>query len=172
MAIIGIALLLFTAGYLACCLVACLKMPSWSERGAIGWVQKFRFLTAKFRLDAWFFGIIIPLRGLCFSLVIVFTTDLPPAQVAFGSMILLIYAGLQARCWPWKAEAINFAVALRNSARLSVVSCWSRFRIKGLPVFLPCDRTCAVTPAFYFCLAHRWVRVALRASLKPSRWPS
>ena len=135
MAIIGIALLLFTAGYLACCLVASLKMPSWSERGAAGWVQRFRFLTSKFRLDAWFFGIVIPLRGLCFSLVIVFTTDLPPAQVAFGTMILLIYAGLQARCWPWKAEAINFAATSLNSTRLSVASCLSPFHyIKGLPV--------------------------------------
>ena len=118
MAIIGIVLLLFTAAYLACCLIASLKMPSWSERGATGWVQRFRFLTAKFRLDAWFFGIIIPLRGLCFSLVIAFTTDLPPAQVAFGSMILLIYGALQIRCWPWKAEAINIAAASRNSAKL------------------------------------------------------
>ena len=93
-------------------------MPSWSQRGATSWVQRFRFLTAKFRLDTWFFGIIVPLRGLFFSLVIVFTTDLPPAQVAFGSMILLTYGALQIRCWPWKVEAINIAATSRNSARL------------------------------------------------------
>ena len=135
MAIIGFVLLLFTAGYLACCLIASLKMPSWSQRGATSWVQRFRFLTAKFRLDTWFFGIIVPLRGLFFSLVIVFTTDLPPAQVAFGSIILLTYGALQIRCWPWKAEAINIAATSRNLARLVVVS----YPRPSCQAFFPCQ---------------------------------
>lgn len=113
----SIVVVAFYAG----CVLAAVKIPSWSLQRKTDLVMSFRFLTSNFRLNRWWFGLLLMARGFGFGLIIVVATDTPAAQTSLASVILVIYAFLQAVMWPWKAPLINLADVLLSSLLLLLV---------------------------------------------------
>ena len=123
MLLIGVVLLLFfVLGFLGVCTIAAWKLPSWCLAQEHRKVEAFRFLTGKFRVDLWWFGVLLLFRGLGFSMVIVVATDLQRAQTTLAAVILVTYFGLQSKFWPWKARSINVADASLNSLLVILLS--------------------------------------------------
>eukprot|EP00434_Breviolum_minutum_P025478 symbB.v1.2.022512.t1/scaffold2002.1/size92861/6 len=132
MLLIGVVLLLvFVLGFLGVCFIAIWKLPSWSlaqEHLPHGYgkehrkVEAFRFLTGKFRVDFWWFGVLLLLRGLLISIVIVIATDVQRAQATLAAVILVTYLVMQSKFWPWKARSINVADASLNSCLVILIS--------------------------------------------------
>lgn len=65
----------------------------------------------RFRLDKWWFGIPLLLRGPLMSLVVTCATNFPAAQVCLNSLILTIYIVIQAMARPWKVPLLNWVDA-------------------------------------------------------------
>ncbi|CAK9021690.1 Retrovirus-related Pol polyprotein from transposon TNT 1-94 [Includes: Protease [Durusdinium trenchii] len=122
MAVLGVVLLSFALAFLASCLVASWKMPSWSLGNGHALVQSFRFLTSKFRMNAWWFGVLLPLRSFLLSLAVVVATNLPPAQSAAAAIVLALYSPFQILLWPWKVPYINAADLWLNAMLLLLVN--------------------------------------------------
>ncbi|CAL1152860.1 unnamed protein product [Cladocopium goreaui] len=93
----GVSLLIVcVVGFLAIATYATVALPSWSsDRMFHHRVQSFNFLTFRFRLDKWWFGIPLLLRGPLMSLVVTCATNFPAAQVCLNSLILTIYIVIQ-----------------------------------------------------------------------------
>ena len=74
-----------------------------------------------FRLNAWWFGLLPLIRGFGFAFAIVVATDLPAAQVAIASVLLLAYVIAQAVLQPWKARLINVMDMLLSTTLLLLI---------------------------------------------------
>lgn len=112
---------LFIVAFYSGCVVAALKIPSWSFQRKNDLVMCIRFLTSNFRLNRWWFGLLVMARGFGFGLIIVIATDTPAAQTSLATLILVVYGFLQAVMWPWKAQLINVADVLLSSLMLLLV---------------------------------------------------
>jgi len=66
-----------------------------------------RFLVFRFRLDSWWFGVPLLVRGPLINLPVVLATDFPPIQVVCIAMILTTMMVLQMLSWPWKVPMLN-----------------------------------------------------------------
>lgn len=64
------------------------KVPRWSALRKDHFVASFRFLVFRFRLDSWWFGVPLLVRGPLINLPVVLATDYPPIQVVIIAMIL------------------------------------------------------------------------------------
>eukprot|EP00439_Symbiodinium_sp_Y106_P077905 s1009_g16.t2 len=90
-------------------------VPLWSSQGlsdrvpqqAAHGVSSFRFLLARFRLDGWWYGVPLLVRGSLLNLPVVLATDHPPIQIVSMSVILVFFMAAQALVWPWKPPLIN-----------------------------------------------------------------
>ncbi|CAE7690883.1 unnamed protein product [Symbiodinium sp. CCMP2592] len=108
MLIFGVLLLLLgVMGFLAVCTYAVIVVPSWSRNGLHANVKAFRFLLFRFRLDSWWFGLLLLLRGPMMSLPIALATDYPPVQVMSVMLVFLVILIIQANAWPWKVPLLN-----------------------------------------------------------------
>ena len=107
MLIFGVFLLLGVMGFLAVCTYAVIVVPRWSSNGLHANVKAFRFLLFRFRLDSWWFGVLLLLRGPLMSLPIALATDYPPVQVMSVMLVFLVILIIQANSWPWKVPLLN-----------------------------------------------------------------
>jgi len=108
MLIFGVLLLLLgVLGFLAVCTYAVIVVPRWSSNGQHANVKAFRFLLFRFRLDSWWFGVLLLLRGPLMSLPIALATDYPPVQVMSVMLVFLVVLIIQANAWPWKVPLLN-----------------------------------------------------------------
>lgn len=117
-----ILLFVFVLGFLVLCAHATWNLPRWSTQGHVHKVQSFRFCTSNFRFDAYWFILPQLFRSLGFALSVAVGTNIPPAQTALASIVLITYASLQAAVRPWKAPAINVADTAVNAGLLLLVS--------------------------------------------------
>ncbi|CAL1162950.1 unnamed protein product [Cladocopium goreaui] len=109
MIVAGVFLLfVFVIGFLVVVTCATIALPSWSARQMKSRIQCFNFLIKRFRLDKWWFGIPLILRGPLMSLVVTCATDYPAVQVCMNSLILSIYTAIQATARPWKVPLLNW----------------------------------------------------------------
>ncbi|CAK9086628.1 unnamed protein product [Durusdinium trenchii] len=122
MVAVGMVLMVFALSFFVTCTIAVIKIPQWSAEQHSAWVQAFTFLTAKFRLDVWWFGLLLPIRGFVLSMVVVLATDQPELQVALASLMILCYLCTMVRMWPWKAVILNYADAALCSCLLLLVN--------------------------------------------------
>eukprot|EP00434_Breviolum_minutum_P026069 symbB.v1.2.023046.t1/scaffold2073.1/size90365/7 len=98
-----ILLTVFVLGFPAACTFAVLKAPYWSSNDKYQHrVAAIRFLVFRFRMDVWWFGVPLLLRGPLIKLPVVLATDYPPIQVVCIAMILTTMMVLQMLSWPWK----------------------------------------------------------------------
>eukprot|EP00439_Symbiodinium_sp_Y106_P051899 s2250_g6.t3 len=108
MVVAGVLLLLFgVLGFLSICTYAVCVVPKWSSGGEHGKVKAFRFLLGRFRLDSWWFGVLLLARGPLMSLPIAMATDYPPVQVVSVMLVFLIFLIIEVRSWPWKVPLLN-----------------------------------------------------------------
>ncbi|CAE7457406.1 unnamed protein product [Symbiodinium natans] len=104
----GVALLAFgVLGFLCLCAWAAIQVPLWSSQGLSERVSAFRFLLARFRLDGWWYGVPLLVRGSLLNLPVVLATDYPPVQIVSMSVILVVFMIVQTTFWPWKPPLIN-----------------------------------------------------------------
>ena len=102
----------------------------------------------RFRLDKWWFGLPLLLRGPLMSLVVTCATDFVDVQVCLIVLVLTGYALIQATARPWKAPILNWmdlfvSILLIQIAALSglknlKVSSFSEFYSHSLLVLLVC----------------------------------
>eukprot|EP00435_Cladocopium_sp_Y103_P019777 s447_g4.t2 len=64
------------------------KVPRWSAKRKDHLVACARFLVFRFRLDSWWFGVPLLVRGPLINLPVVLATDFPPIQVVIIAMVL------------------------------------------------------------------------------------
>ena len=94
-------------GFLALCIFAGLRVPTWSATKKHHLVASTRFLIFRFRLDAWWFGVPLLVRGPLINLPVVLATDYPPIQVVSICVILTVMMLMQMLFWPWKVPMLN-----------------------------------------------------------------
>eukprot|EP00434_Breviolum_minutum_P042683 symbB.v1.2.038008.t1/scaffold5375.1/size55718/2 len=108
MLVIGwILLTVFVLGFVALCSYAVSMVPKWSAQRQDHLVAAVRFLVFRFRLDSWWFGVPLLVRGPLINLPVVLATDFPPIQVVCIAMILTTMMVLQMLSWPWKVPMLN-----------------------------------------------------------------
>ncbi|CAE7433215.1 unnamed protein product [Symbiodinium natans] len=66
-----------------------------------------QFLIDKFRLDAWWFGLPLLLRGALLSFPLMLFTNNPASQVISMTFILIIYMVFLSLAWPFKVPLLN-----------------------------------------------------------------
>lgn len=66
-----------------------------------------QFLIDKFRLDAWWFGLPLLLRGALLSFPLTLFTNNPASQVISMTCILIIYMVFLSLAWPFKVPLLN-----------------------------------------------------------------
>lgn len=103
----SLLLMLFVFGFLAVCTVAAWKMPKWIARGNNGFAQCFNFLTFRFRLDVWWFGVLSLVRMPVLTMALVLATDNSLAQAAASGTILAVFLVVLASLRPWKVPLLN-----------------------------------------------------------------
>eukprot|EP00434_Breviolum_minutum_P032189 symbB.v1.2.028470.t1/scaffold3006.1/size65522/3 len=119
----GIFLLsVFVVGFIGACCYAVWNLPQWSAMGHHWKVQSVRFCTANFRFDSYWFSLFLLLRGLGFALAILLGTDVPSAQTSMATVVLIIYAVMQAAVRPWKAPAVNLADMILSAGFVILVN--------------------------------------------------
>eukprot|EP00913_Durusdinium_trenchii_P027594 g25882.t1 len=114
MLVFGILLLsVGVFGFLALCIYAATMMPKWSASDRRHLVQGFRFLVFRFRLDSWWYGVPLLVRGPLLSLPIVLATDYPPMQTIFVNVILAVFLIIETLSWPWKVPLLHLVFHTR-----------------------------------------------------------
>lgn len=112
----------FVLAFYVGCIYAAFHMPSWSAKKMDATVSSFRFLISNFRLNRWWFGLLLTARGFCFCLVIVVATDNESAQTSLTTLIIVLYGFSQALAWPWKAPIINIGDVVLSVLLLLLVN--------------------------------------------------
>lgn len=102
-----ILLIVFVFGFLSIAAWAAKKIPTWGSNGQISRVHSFIFLIARFRMDRWWFGVPLLLRGPLLSLPVVWATDSPETQTSIAAFVVAIFLFLQIMAWPWKVPLLN-----------------------------------------------------------------
>lgn len=110
---IGVTLLVvFVMGFLVLCSYAIVQMPKWSSQKRFTLVNAFRFLVFRFRMDSWWFGLPMLVRGPLLSFPVVVATDYPPVQIVSIALCLAALMVTQMRSWPWKVPLLNVTDAV------------------------------------------------------------
>lgn len=108
MTVAGLALLVFgVLGFLSLCIYLAVMVPIWSSRGQHDYVRSARFLVFRFRLDSWWWGVPLLMRGPLLSLPLALATDFPAVQASFVTLTMLLFLTGGARAWPWKVPLLN-----------------------------------------------------------------
>ena len=81
--------------------------PTFSAKGQFDMVQSSRFLLGRFRLDVWWFGVPLLLRGPLLAMTVVLAPDAPALQCLGCQIILMTFLVVQVYNWPWKAPILN-----------------------------------------------------------------
>ena len=115
-------LVIFVVGFFALCAYACWNVSTWAMTNQVGKVQSFRFSMANFRLDAYWFILLVLLRGFFFALSVAIGSNYPPVQTALASVILTIYGIAVTKMRPWKSPVINYADTVVTACFLLLVN--------------------------------------------------
>lgn len=63
--------------------------------------------NARFRLDVWWYGVPLLLRGPLLAMTVVVAPDYPAVQCLGCQIILMTFMAVQIYNWPWKAPILN-----------------------------------------------------------------
>ena len=108
MMIMGACLGALLCAFWAVCLWILWCLPRWSmNENYHEHVVASEFLIDKFRLDSWWFGLPLLLRGPLLSLPLLLFTNNPASQVVLMSLMLIIYVVLLSLAWPFKVPILN-----------------------------------------------------------------
>eukprot|EP00439_Symbiodinium_sp_Y106_P056578 s251_g7.t4 len=108
MMIMGTCLGALLCAFWAMCVWILWRLPSWSLNESYHeHVVASEFLIDKFRLDSWWFGLPLLLRGPLMSLPLLLFTNNPASQVVLMSLTLIAYIVLLSLAWPFKVPLLN-----------------------------------------------------------------
>ena len=128
MLVVGWTLLsVFVLGFMALCIFAVSQVPTWSARKRNRLVASVRFLIFRFRLDSWWFGVPLLVRGPLINLPVVLATDYPPIQVVCICVILTVMMVMQMLSWPWKVPLLNLTDCIISFCIVLLVTTSSLF---------------------------------------------
>lgn len=113
----GVLALIFLGlcGWGLCC------FPRWTATRSKR-VEAFTFLISKFKMETWWYGLPLLLRGPLLSMCPVVATDFPPNQAALVATVLLAFLLLHIRFLPWKMPLVNLADGCIQSLVLLIVT--------------------------------------------------
>ena len=118
----GIAILIFlVVGFLGTCAWAAWHIPRWSLISPQR-IRAFAFLISRFRMDRWWYGVLVLLRGPLLSLCPVLATDFPLAQAAMIAGVLIASLLLHIRYTPWKMPLVNLVDGCLQAMLLLLVA--------------------------------------------------
>lgn len=121
MMVAGLLLLVvFVICFFGLCAWAAWSLPSWSAKQWTGRVQSFTFFLYRFRMDRWWFGLLVLMRIPLISLCVVLATDFPMAQACLTTLILSSYLVLQSWKQPWKAPILNWVDTFCSTVLLQI----------------------------------------------------
>jgi hypothetical protein len=75
-------------------------------------LQSFRFVFFRFRVDVWYWGAALIIRGLILASIPPLCPDIPHLQMLLIVFVMLVPLVLQVRKWPWKAPLLNVVDAI------------------------------------------------------------
>lgn len=104
-AIVG--LLMLPLPYLSYCAYGVWNYEERVADGDDAFVFRYRFLFARFRIDAKFYGGFLVLRNSIIPLVPIFVRDNAPVQILATGCILIAGGFFQVHWWPWRAQRAN-----------------------------------------------------------------
>lgn len=118
----GMAILIFlVVGFLGMCAWAAWHIPRWSLIRPHR-IRAFAFLISRFRMDRWWYGVLVLLRGPLLSMCPVLATDFPLAQAAMISGVLIASLLLHMRYTPWKMPLVNLVDGCLQAMLLLLVA--------------------------------------------------
>eukprot|EP00438_Fugacium_kawagutii_P020373 Skav210758 [mRNA] locus=scaffold1132:52364:53404:- [translate_table: standard] len=117
----GICLCVLALIFLGLCCWGLCCFPRWIAKRSKR-VEAFAFLISKFKLETWWYGLPVLLRGPLLSLCPVVATDFPPNQAALVATVLLAFLLLHMRFLPWKMPLVNLADGCIQSLVLLMVT--------------------------------------------------
>lgn len=91
MSLSGSVLILLVLAFLSACAWALKKLPQWSSQDRTFPIIASQFLTDQFRVDSWWFGLLVLLRGPVLSLLITVFTNEPKSQIMLITMAMITY---------------------------------------------------------------------------------
>lgn len=107
MSLSGSALILLVVAFLSTCAWALKKLPQWSSQDRTFPIIASQFLTDQFRVDSWWFGLLVLLRGPVLSLLITVFTNEPKSQIMLITMAMITYLVVLLLAWPFKIPLLN-----------------------------------------------------------------
>jgi hypothetical protein len=107
----GICLLLFTVGFYVLAVYLAATVPKRAAAGDIFFLCSTRFLFSRFHADCWWWGCVLMMRALCFTMIPVVARDSGRSQLLLVNVVLITAAVFQIRFWPWKVPLLNVADA-------------------------------------------------------------
>jgi len=100
--------LLYGVGFFGACLYANIVAVRRTAQSPV-YLQYFRFLFFRFRVDKWFWGTVLMIRSLLISLVPIAGAGDGNLQILYFGMVLAIFVPLQCYVMPWKTKILNLA---------------------------------------------------------------
>jgi hypothetical protein len=124
MLVLCTALFLLAGSFYASCVYAAVSAPKWSTDKEIGnfFLVATRFLFFRFRVDAWYWGVLLLLRSLVIALTPTLFPDDPHAQLIMFCAIFTFFIALHMRLWPWKVPVLNVVEVVIMSMLLLTVA--------------------------------------------------
>uniref|UniRef100_A0A7S4GMR7 TRP C-terminal domain-containing protein n=1 Tax=Oxyrrhis marina TaxID=2969 RepID=A0A7S4GMR7_OXYMA len=107
MVIVGVLLICMGCIFLALLTWLVTVAPTKASKGDMQFLQSCRFLLFRFRVDVWWYGMVVVLRGPLLSLPAVAFTDSARAQLLSLTVVLAVSLAIQLAVWPWKTPAVN-----------------------------------------------------------------
>jgi hypothetical protein len=129
-----ITIILF-GGFLTLCATAFLgmvvfatcKAPAKAAQGNVIFLQRFRFVFFRFRVDVWYWGATLLIRGLILASIPPLVPDSAHLQMILIVGALLVPLVLQVRKWPWKAPLLNVVDAIISGMLIFMIVSASGF---------------------------------------------
>eukprot|EP00933_Yihiella_yeosuensis_P043368 TRINITY_DN38125_c0_g1_i1.p1 TRINITY_DN38125_c0_g1~~TRINITY_DN38125_c0_g1_i1.p1 ORF type:complete len:1611 (+),score=228.46 TRINITY_DN38125_c0_g1_i1:44-4876(+) len=87
----------------------------------------FKFLIGRFRIDVWWYGPLLYLRGPMMSLCSVIFPDSEAAKLTLMNFCLTLYTGTGLLWRPWKMPLLNFAMGVMDFLLVLITSCGLNF---------------------------------------------
>jgi len=107
----GACLLGFTVSFYALALYLAVVVPKKAALGDVHFLSSTRFLFSRFHADCWWWGCVLMMRALCFTIIPVVARDNGRLQLLLVNLVLITAAVFQIRCWSWKVPLLNVADA-------------------------------------------------------------
>mmetsp|Transcript_54364 Transcript_54364/g.145171 ORF Transcript_54364/g.145171 Transcript_54364/m.145171 type:complete len:1239 (-) Transcript_54364:215-3931(-) len=114
MVAVGLVLLAIGVAFVALLIVVVVVAPTKAASGKVEFLQATRFLLFRFRVDVWWYGLVLVARGPLLSIPAVAFTDSTAGQLLAMTLVLMVGLAVQLSVWPWKTPLVNLLDATIN----------------------------------------------------------